>query len=59
MEFFLGMATYKPLLELTNSLGFQDCSKTVEWLLNETQDNIAAMNKKDLPPALLSALTVA
>jgi hypothetical protein len=56
MECLLGMATYRPLFELTNSLGFKDCRKTIEWLLSEAQQNIAAMNKADFPPAVLGPL---
>jgi len=43
MECLLGMATCRPLFKLTNSLGIQDCRKTIEWLLNEAQQNIAAI----------------
>jgi hypothetical protein len=56
IECLLEMATYRPLLELNNLLGFQDCRKTIEWLLNEAQQNNAAMIKSDLPPAAPSPL---
>jgi len=59
---FIAMARYKPLLELTNLLGFQNCCKTVDWLLNQTQRNVAAIKNASFsttaPQSASSAMNI-